>query len=273
MAENRMIKSVQVKLIVLFTLSLCLLPAVVYFLPGYQTSLDTLAAPSLDHWLGTNDIGQDILTGLLIATPNTIGIAVIAALLTLLLSIGVGIFVATAGRKLSGLILRIIDILQSIPSILLILLVSVWLSPGMIALVVLLVATGWYDDVRVLRAVFLRELTRENVRYASIGGESGYYCMTVHVLPAVSPVLVGLFIQHIRRAALMTAGLGFLGITDARLVTWGSMIQDSLNYLYTDAWLWLLLPPTLVLCLFLWGCLTFGQRFERYVITEARLSV
>ena len=242
-------------------ISLCLmLPEV---LPPYVTTRDVLQPPGPAHWLGTNDIGQDVLTGLLRSAPNTILIAVLTATVALAISIPFAGLTATGPRWLQRTLMRIVDVLQIVPSVLVILLVAAWVQPGLNGIALLLALTIWPDDVRVLRTVFRREIMRENVAVARQLGGSWTYCIGRHVLPAMGPVLLGLFLQHIRQAALKTAGLGFLGLTDPRLVTWGSMMQDALDHLHTSAWIWLLLPPAACLTLFLHGVLRAGGRLER----------
>lgn len=242
-------------------LALCLmLPGV---LPPYVTTRDVLQPPGPEHWLGTNDIGQDVLTGLLRAAPNTVLIALLAAAAALALSIPFASLTVTGPRWLQRTLMRVVDVLQIVPSVLVILLIAAWVQPGLGGIALLLALTIWPDDVRVLRTAFRREIARENVAVARQLGGSWTYCIGRHVLPAMGPVLLGLFLQHVRQAALKTAGLGFLGLTDPRLVTWGSMMQDALDHLHTSAWIWLLLPPAACLTLFLHGVLRAGGRLER----------
>lgn len=238
--------------------------AAVWVIPPHSTSRDVLQPPSSKHWLGTNDIGQDVLVGLLNATPITLLIASSTAFLSLSISIGVAFIAAIRGGVLAGLVLRTVDILQAIPSVLILLLMAVWLQPSVFGIIFLLSMTTWHDDVRVLQAIILREMTRDNVHYARRLGGTWRYCLVRHILPSAWPATVSLYVQHIRQAALKTAGLGFLGLIDPRLVTWGSMMQDALDYLYATAWYWLLIPPALCLTCFLLLVLSIGDKIERY---------
>lgn len=250
-------------LILFLLLNLAALLAV-NILPPYTTSPNTLQAPGRGHWLGTNDIGQDVLVGLIVAMPNTVFVALAAAFLSMLISILMAAMATVGNDFLTGLVLRLVDILLVIPSILILILLAALLQPGMLGIIWLLALTTWRDDVRVLRSVFLRELTRENVHYARHMGAGWPACLAQHILPAVWPVLMGLYVQNVRQATMKAAGLAFLGLTDPRLISWGSMMQDAMEYLYSEAWLWLLLPPALCLSLFLYFVLFIGQSLERY---------
>lgn len=233
------------------------------FLPDYQTGRDNLLSPGADHLLGTNEFGQDVLVGLLIATPNTVFVALATALLSISIAIIMALVAAVGAPIFSAAIMRVVDMLQIIPSILILLLLAAWFHPGLIGIVILLALTTWYDDVRILRSIFLRELTRENVHYARQKGAGWGYCLTRHIIPAIWPALVGLYIQNVRQAAMQMAGLGFIGLTDPRLISWGSMMQDASSYLYEGAWLWLLLPPAICLSLFLHFMLSLGRKLEQ----------
>ncbi|WP_316858659.1 ABC transporter permease [uncultured Cohaesibacter sp.] len=254
----------------LFLLVFVLISLVSMVVPSYDTGLDSLEPPSLAHWLGTNDIGQDVLIGTLKATPNTVSIAIATSFLAIVLSIMLGATAAIAGGFVSNAILRLVDIIQVIPSILILLFLAALVHPSFWGTILLLALTTWHDEVRVLRALFLRELTRENVLYARRMGASWFYCATRHILPAVLPSVLGLFVQQIRQAAMKVAGLGFLGLTDPQLVTWGSLMQDALDHLQSPAWMWLLVPPGLCLSLFLLSVLFIGRGLEVYSMADGK---
>tara|TARA_E500000318_G_scaffold111994_1_gene133211 strand:+ start:2464 stop:3225 length:762 start_codon:yes stop_codon:yes gene_type:complete len=242
-----------------------LLAATVAFLPEhpYLSGRDVLQPPGTEHWLGTNGLGQDVLTGLVAATPSTILICLFASFLMQGTALIFALLAVTCGRGWSTVILRIVDILQAVPQILVLLLLAAWFWPDVTGLVAILALTGWHDDVRVLRSLILREMRRENVRYARVMGAGWAYCSIHHTIPALWPSVTGLYVQNLRHAALRTAGLGLLGLADPRLLTWGGMMKDALPHLYMEAWLWLLLPPAFCLSLFLLGVLALGRLLDK----------
>lgn len=250
----------------LLPVALLTLP-VAAWLPDHSTSRDILHPPGALHWLGTNDIGQDVLAGMVEGLPGTIIIPLAVALISLAIA---GLFAAIAairGGIAEATILRGIEILQVLPSMFLLLLLAAWIRPGFAGTVLLLALTSWHDDVRLLRAIILRETTRESLHYARVNGAGWLYCLRRHVLPSVWPALLGVYVQNVRGGVMKVAGLGFLGLTDPRLVTWGGMMQDALPYLYGDGWLWLLLPPVCALSLFLTVLILAGRRLEERALT------
>ncbi len=231
-------------------------------LPPYRSGHDVLVPPGPGHLLGTNAIGQDVLAGLLRATPVTISLSLAAALIATLLALAAAGLAAVAGPLARGAILRLVDAWQALPSILVLLFVAALAQPGFIGLTLFLGLTSWPEDVRVVLASVQRELTRENVHFARRLGVSWPRCLRRHVLPAIRPMLVALYLQNVRQAVMRGASLAFLGLVDPRLPTWGGMMGDAIDYLRTPAWTWLLLPPAVLLTLLLLGLLALGERLR-----------
>lgn len=238
--------------------------ALTTLLPPYLTSPDILQPPSPAHWLGTNDIGQDVFHGVIYASVTTIGIALSTALLSLALAFALGSLAAIFPGLIGAAVLRLTDMFEIIPSVLILLLVSAWYQPGMLALIVLLGLTTWQDDVRAIRAVMLRETRRENVTIARAMGARWPYLLRAHIIPAIQPVLAGVFLQNVAHASARAAALSFLGLVDPRLISWGSMISDAMPYMRGPAWAWLLMPPTTALFLFLFSVLWMGRGFDAH---------
>ncbi|GAB5434429.1 MAG: ABC transporter permease [Epibacterium sp.] len=242
-------------------LALCFADAL---LPPYLTSTATLEPPSPRHWLGTNDIGQSVLVGLLRAAPTTIGLGLATAALALGIGCGMASIAVLFPKWGRALVLHLTDIAEIIPSILVLLLIAAWRQPGAAEIIVMMALLTWHDDVRVLRAALLRELSRENIRLARHMGAGWPSVLLHHALPQMLPTLVGVYVQNVVQAVMRVAGLAFLGLTAADLLTWGSMVQDAMGYLHTPAWIWLLLPPAFCLSGFLLWLTRIGAHHARH---------
>lgn len=243
------------------------LAAIMVFPPSRTASRNALVSPGATHWLGTNDIGQDVLAGLLLGLPNTVLIPVAVATLSVLIAGTLAAIAALRGGFAEALILRLVEVLQLLPSMFLLLLLASWIRPGFIGVMMLLALSSWHDDVRILRAILLREIPRENVQYARLHGASWAYCLRRHVLPAVWPAVLAVWVQNVQGGVMRIAGLGFLGLIDPRLVTWGGMMQEALPWLYSPAWLWLLLPPAMALSIFVATMILAAKRLEERALT------
>lgn len=262
-ADHLLIRMSSRRLVPAWLLAAAAMLALLLLLPPRTSSRDVLQPPGASHWLGTNDIGQDVLAGLLSALPATVTIPLSASLVALAIASLLAAVAALGGRLLQALVLRLVDALQVLPSLFFLLLLTAWIRPGPVGIALILALTTWHDDVRVLHAILLRETARDSVRHARHMGAGWPYCLGSHILPAVWPAVLGLYVQNLRSTVMRLAGLGFLGLTDPRLVTWGGMLQEGLDYLHGREWLWLLLPPALALSGLVGGIILLGQRVER----------
>lgn len=241
-------------------------PLLVSFDPK-ATSLDIFSPPDGTHWLGTNDLGQDIFSGLLTGGKNSLIVAFGTGIITTLLAVFLGATAALAGAWADKIIMRLVDILLVIPNILIIVLVSAYLRPSLILEILIISLLGWLEGARVIRIQVLVLKERTHVYAARMFGANGYYVFGRHILPELVPIMLPLLVQGMRRAVFLEAGLAFIGVVDPNVISWGSMISTSLNYYYLDVWKWWLLPPAGMLSLSLLGLTLAGYTVEETLIT------
>ncbi len=199
--------------------------------------------PDAAHWLGTNDVGQDIASQLLAGARTSLLVALGAALGSALLGALLGAGGALAGGWLERFTARLMDVGLVIPPVLAAMLAAAYLQPGLPMLVAILAFFFWPATGRLLRAQTL--LLRESgpATAARTFGAGKWYVLRRHILPDLAPVLSAAMIHDARRAVFLEAGLAFLGISDPTSPSWGRMIQQALAFTYLDVWRWWLLPP------------------------------
>lgn len=228
-------------LLVLLVLAALLGPVLSPHSPVTHTTL-TLQAPSGLHWLGTNDVGQDILSRLLTGARTSLLVAAGTALLSTLLGAIIGVPAAMAGGTVDRILMRITDALLTIPVVVVVIMIAAYIRPGVFNLIIIFSLLGWPVGARVLRAQTLSLKERSHIYAArSFGGEM-IHIMTRHIIPDLLPLLCAGFIQGARRAVFMEAGLAFLGVVDPGVISWGVMLRHALEYCYLDAYKWWLLP-------------------------------
>ncbi|WP_031515688.1 ABC transporter permease [Desulfofalx alkaliphila] len=208
----------------------------------WQYSGHVLQAPCERHWLGTNDVGQDIFSQLVYGARTSMAVAFGVALLSTLTALVLGSATAMVGGRCDTVFMRITDAMLSIPPVLIIILAAAYLRPGIPSLILLLVAVGWPAGARIVRAQVLTLKERTHVYAAYTFGSGPLAVFIKHLLPDLGPVAAAGFIQGARRAVLTEAGLSFLGITSPGLISWGSIIYQAVNFSYLGVWKWWLLP-------------------------------
>lgn len=226
----------------------CLAPLLITQDPLQQTAA-SFSPPSSQHWLGTNDVGQDIFSQLLWGARVSLIVAITVGVLATLFSLIIGATAGFLGGLSDQILMRLTDAMLAIPPLLLMVIAGAYLKPGMLTLILLLSAFSWPGGTRIIRAQTLVLKEKWHVTAAKCFGAGPFYLLRKHIIPDLWPLLVALLLQNSGRAVVMEVGLSFLGITDPMLMSWGKMIHYAMKYIYLDVWLWWLLPVGISLSL------------------------
>lgn len=247
----------------------CLAPVLTPYDPHEQTTA-VLSPPSKGHWLGTNDVGQDIFSQLVHGAQVSLAVAISVGSLATLFSVLVGAGTGYLGGRLDQVVMRLVDALLAVPPLIIMVLAGAYLKPGLVTLILLLSGISWPGGARMIRAQTLALKEKWHVIAAQCFGASPLYLLRKHIIPDLGPLTVALLLQNARRAVVMEAGLSFLGITDPMLLSWGKMLHYALQYIYLDVWLWWLLPVGLSLSLLVISFAAIGYVLEE--ILDPRLG-
>ena len=236
-------------------------PLLASYSPNMQTPF-AFEPPSFSHWLGTNHVGQDILSQLLYGARTSLLVGFSVALLATILSATIGASTALIGGLYDRITMRIVDAFIIIPVIVIIILVAAYVKPSLWVLILLLSLLGWQGGARIIRAQALSLKEMGHISAAQSFGASNVYLTFRHILPDLGPILLVEFIYGIRRAIFMEAGLAFLGIADPTTISWGMMMREALDFCYLDVWQWWLLPPGIALSLTILSVTFIGHTLE-----------
>lgn len=216
-------------------------PLVAGYGPGEYAG-PPLAPPSKAHWLGTNDVGQDVMSQLFFGSSTSLMVAAGVAMLAGLISLMIGASTAFFGGVYDRFWMRTVDVLLVIPPILLVILVASHLHPHLGLIILLLSLLLWPGGARVIRAQTLSLLAKTPVAAARTYGAGWWHILFRYIAPDLGPVLGAIVIRIANRAVFMEAGLSFLGVADPETVSWGKMMQQSLGFVHLDVWQWWLVP-------------------------------
>jgi ABC-type dipeptide/oligopeptide/nickel transport system permease subunit len=204
-----------------------------------------LLPPGPAHPLGTNDIGQDILSEWLWGARVSLSVAMLVALLSTGLAWGVGI-AAGLWRKAEGPLVAAADLLLALPSIPLYLLVVALVGPSQRNVVLTLGLLSWPAFARIVRAQVLALRGAPYVEAARALGATPLRVALLHVLPGTLGLLPAKLVLIVRFAIFTEATLAFLGLGDPAAKSWGTMLGWAFNYpllFARGAWAWWVLPP------------------------------
>ena len=188
--------------------------------------------------LGTDSLGRSMVARLVVATRNTLAIALSAAVLSMFLGGLLGLIAGYFGKLTGNIIMRFSDVLQSFPSLLLAVIVLYILEPGIFNLVMVLAITRLPVYIRVARAEVLEIRERLFVDAARVLGSSRMRIILRHIAPVVAPTLVTIMTVNFAFVMLAESSLSFLGIgIQPPSITWGLMVAQGRNYLNIAWWL------------------------------------
>lgn len=212
-----------------------------------RASATPLRPPSPEHWMGTDDLGRDVLSGVLHGARVSLLVGLSTALTAALVGTLVGGVAGFYGGATDDVLMRLTEVGQTVPRFFLAVLVAALFGPSIVFLTILLGLTFWPNTARLLRAQILSLREREYVVAARALGLREASLLWRHVLPnAIAIVVVSAALQ-VGTAILVEASLSFLGLGDRSAVSWGWMLNNAQPFLRV-AW-WMSVFPGLALVL------------------------
>ena len=197
-----------------------------------------LQLPSAAHVLGTDNFGRDVLSRIIYGTRVSLIIGVLAVVVACAVGTVLGMIAGYFGGWVDYVIMRLADIMLSIPSLLLAMVVMYTLGQSTVNLFIALSLTSWASVARVVRSQTLSLKESEYVEAARLIGVSNGKIMLKHILPNCIPSLIVLFTLNVPSAILSESSLSFLGIgAQPPAASWGLMVNQSKQFLFTQPWL------------------------------------
>lgn len=233
------------------------------FLPGLnptaQDLLHTIELPSAAHWLGTDGLGRDVLARLLHGAPRSLGIAALCVGVAAGVGTVLGLVAGYVGGFWDTLIMRLSDLMQAFPGILLALLLAGLMGGGIVPMLIGIKLTLWPQFARMTRAIAGGVLAEPHVEAAHLAGFSPVTILGRHVLPTVLRQTAILATLGVGSAIMSISALGFLGLgLQPPTPEWGAMVNEALPYL-PEAPVQIA-APCVAIFLSVLGCTLAGER-------------
>ena len=207
-----------------------------------------LKPPSLAHPFGTDNFGRDILSRTIWAAQIDLQIAIFCTLFPAIFGTLAGSVIGYAGGIVDALFRRLVDVVVTIPFLVLVIAIVAVLGPGLLNMYIAISAVNWIIYARLMRGEIITQKRRD---YAAAGRVMGYSAPRIifrHLLPnAVSPILV-YWMTDMALAILLGSSLGYLGLgAQPPTSEWGVLIADGKNFM-TTAW-WMSIFPGIAIVL------------------------
>lgn len=248
-------------LILLFALAAILAPVLTPY--GYEQidPLHRLAKPSMEHLLGTDELGRDVLTRMLYGSRISLLVGIVPTIISMLIGALLGIISGFIGGWVDSLCMRLADIMLAFPSMLLAMVIMYTLGDGIINIFLALALVNWASVARIVRSETLKLKESEYIEAARSIGVKRFTIMRRHILPNCIPSMIVLFTLNIPSAILSESSLSFLGLGIQKpMASWGLMVNTGRQYLYTNPWLSLAPSAAIMLIVLAFNFLGDGLR-------------
>ena len=224
--------------------------------PVYMDLANYTKAPGTEFLFGTDTMGRDIFSCIWYGGRVSISIGIISTIISTVIAVIYGSLSAMAGDIADTCMMRFVEILLSIPTLLLVVFLQAVMGDATVASISVVIGlTSWCSIAKIVRTEVKKLKNSEYVIAAKCMGGGFGYILRRHLVPNFIPSIMFMVVMNVRAAIVAESTLSFMGIgLPVEVISWGSMLSLAQNALMTDAW-WIIIIPGAFLVTFLM-CLT-----------------
>lgn len=216
--------------------------------PNKTDVMNMLTPPSKEHWFGTDEVGRDYLARVIYGGRVSLLVGVLAMLASVFIGVTVGTISGYCGGIVDMILMRIVDVMSSIPWMILVTVISIFLNPGLKSIIIVIGCFTWMEIARLVRAETLSIKEREYVMYAKFVGTPFWKVILMHIIPSVFPTIIIAATTSIAGAIMTESSLSFLGIgIQQPMSSWGSLLQSAQTNLQNALYM-AFIPGLLIVC-------------------------
>ncbi len=238
---------------------------------GIDPDIKLSTGPSLAHWLGTDNVGRDILAQLLEGAKVAFIVGLSAAFFSIVIGTLIGMIAGYAGGLLDAFLMRLADVIMVLPSLVILLILASLFGQFNIWIIVFIIAImRWPAVSRVIRSQTLSLKHRPFIEASRVAGASHVRIVLRHIMPNVLPLAFLYMTFRVTSAILVEAALSFLGFGDPSQVSWGMMLQwvwKSGHMFEAPYWL---IPPGLCISLLTLAFYMLGRAMDEVLDPRLR---
>lgn len=246
-------------------------PYITPYSPDDTFIAEAFSPPTSKVWLGTDELGRDILSLLIYSTRTSLMVGVLASLLTVFIGTLIGVYAGYYGGIVQSILMRITDFFLILPALPLMIVLAAILGPSIWNIIFVIAVVSWPITARVIMSQTLSTKERAFVEACRAIGGSDTHIIFKHILPNVTPLVFAYVILNIAGAILAEAGLSFLGLGDPSQISWGMMLfyANEFGALVSGAW-WYILPPGLAILSLVLSFMMIGYALDEIINPRLR---
>ena len=245
-------------------IALALLAPILPLDPNTTDVRNMFQPPSPEHWFGTDDIGRDYLSRVIYGGRVSLLVGFLAMITCVCVGVLVGTVSGYCGGWIDSILMRIVDIMSSIPWMVLVTVISLFLKRGLKSIIIVIGFFTWMEIARLVRAEVMSVKEREYVLYADFTGVSLFKMVLRHLIPSVLPTIIIAATTSISNAIMTESSLSFLGIgIQEPLSSWGKLLQSAQSNLQNAVYMAII--PGLLIMLTIFAFNKLGNLLRIYV--------
>lgn len=232
-----LLRSVPAIFLLVVTLAAVFADFVAPYDPNQQDLANLLSPPSWEHWMGTDNLGRDVLSRMLFGGRISLLVGVVSVAVAMVIGVLLGIISAMVGGRVDDVIMRLTDLSLTLPGVLIALAVAATVGPSLINVILIISLLYWAQFARMARGEALSIRERDYVQAAYAIGCSPLRILRLHIFPNLVNTMIVLATLEIAAAILLESTLSFLGVgVPPPTPTWGIMIADGRPYVELGWW-------------------------------------
>jgi len=200
--------------------------------PDKLDVLHSLAAPSLQHPFGTDDVGRDYFIRVLYGGRVSLLIGFLAMVMSMSIGVALGLISGYFGGIIDAVLMRLVDVISSIPWIIMVMVIGMLFGRGFLSLILVIGLLSWMEIARLIRSEVLSLKGREYVQYARFLGVPAWKILLSHIFPSILPTTITAATARGASSIMVESALSFLGRgISAPMSSWGSLLQNAQKFL------------------------------------------
>ncbi len=258
-------------IIIFFVIMAIFAPYISTHDPNKTNPADYLLPPSLKHWFGTNEVGQDLFSRNIYGSRISLIVGFLAAAVAIFIGVIIGLISGYFGGWIDEVLMRITDFFLVIPALVLMIVVAALLGPSLINVIIVIGVLSWSSTARIVRSMALTIREWPFIEGARASGGGDFYIIFRHILPNVMPIVYANAALTISNAIFSQAALVFLGVGNVSDISWGSILHYAFSSgaLGTGKW-WYFIPPGVFILLLIYGFILVGYSLEEILNPRLR---
>ncbi|MBF0779933.1 MULTISPECIES: ABC transporter permease [unclassified Granulicatella] len=194
-----------------------------------KTNVSQLSkGPSLQYLFGTDEVGRDYFIRVLYGGRISLLVGVLSMITATTIGVVIGVVSGYFGGLIDAILMRVLDVLSSIPWLVLVIVLSVFFKPGLSTIIIVIGGFSWMNAARLMRAETMAIKEREYVYYAKFIGEKPLFIIKKHIFPFIVPTMLVAATTSMSGAIMTESALSFLGMgIQQPMASWGSLLQNA----------------------------------------------